>query len=209
MTAVRDGGDAPPTRRGRVTRDRIVEAAAELMYRGGVAGTRIDDVRAAAGVSSSQLYHYFADKSELVRAVVARQADAVLAGQQPVLSRLDSLEALRAWRDLLVETAGLPGAAGCPLGSLASELSHTDEGARVALAAGFARWDGAIAAGLRAMRERGELGPDTDVDRLALALLAAVEGGLLLGQARRDTAALAAALDTALDHIGALARATH
>jgi len=42
------------------------------------------------------------------------------------------------------------------------------------------------------------LRPDTDVDLLALALLAAIQGGLLLAQTRRDTAALEAALDTAL-----------
>src|SRR5208282_2449480 len=50
------------TIKGRQTRQRIVAAAAELMFEGGVAGTTMEDVRAAAGVSSSQIYHYFADK---------------------------------------------------------------------------------------------------------------------------------------------------
>ena len=40
------------------------------MYdRGGVAGTSMDDVRRAAGVSGSQLSHYFGDKRDLIREV--------------------------------------------------------------------------------------------------------------------------------------------
>ena len=51
------------------------------------------------------------------------------------------------------------------------------------------------------MHERGELKADADPDRLALATLAAVQGGLLLTQVRRETAPLEAALDTVLAHI--------
>ena len=51
------------------------------------------------------------------------------------------------------------------------------------------------------MHERGDLRPEADPDQLALATLAAVQGGLLLTQTRRDTLALEAALDTVLAHI--------
>ena len=97
--------DAPSTRKGRATRDRIVAAAADLMYRHGVAGTSTPAVRDAAGVSSSQIYHYFADKDDLTRAVIAFQTDANLAFHAPSLARLDSLDALRAWRDVVVDAA--------------------------------------------------------------------------------------------------------
>ena len=58
-----------------------MNAAADLIFEQGVAHTTIEDVRAAADVSSSQLYHYFDDKPALVRAVVDRQADTIVAGQ--------------------------------------------------------------------------------------------------------------------------------
>jgi hypothetical protein len=51
------------------------------------------------------------------------------------------------------------------------------------------------------MRDRGELDDDTDVDRLALGTLAALQGGLLLTQAKRDAGPLEAALDLAIDQI--------
>ena len=61
------------TRRGRETRERIVAAAAELIFERGVAETTLEDIRAAAGVSGSQVYHYFEDKQALVRAVIDHQ----------------------------------------------------------------------------------------------------------------------------------------
>ena len=72
----------PLTRKGQETRQRIVDAAADLIFQQGVAHTTIDDVRAAAEVPSSQLYHYFDDKPALVRAVVDHQADTIVAGQE-------------------------------------------------------------------------------------------------------------------------------
>jgi TetR/AcrR family transcriptional repressor of nem operon len=199
-------GDGPRlTRKGQATRERIVEAAAQLMFERGVAGTSTEEVQAAAQVSASQLYHYFADKRSLVRAVIAHLTEAVLGAQQPLLGRLDSIEALQAWRDVLVGMQlGRGCQGGCPIGSLASELSELDPDARADLVAGFARWEGAIRDGLRAMRARGELGRDADPDHLALATLAAVQGGLLLTQLRRDTAPLEAALDTMIDRIESL-----
>ncbi|WP_158890688.1 TetR/AcrR family transcriptional regulator [Amycolatopsis anabasis] len=192
------------TAKGRATRERIVESAAELMFRRGVAGTSLDDIRAATGVSKSQLYHYFADKTELVHAVVTRQARAVLAAQQALFPALDSWDALHAWRDALVKLQRQRHCeGGCPIGSLTSELADVDEPARIALADGFDRWETWIREGLAAMRDRGELRPDADPDTLALATLASLQGGLLLTQARRTTKPLEAALDAAFAHLRA------
>ena len=194
--------DAPSTRKGRATRDRIVAAAAELMYRHGVAGTSTPAVRDAAGVSSSQIYHYFADKDDLTRAVIAFQTDTILSYQASSLARLDSLDALRAWRDVVVDAARQQhGAGGCPLGSLSSELSGDHPWARDALAASFTAWSEAIRTGLATMIDNGTLPRGTDPGQLALALLAAVQGGLLLAQVQHSTDALEAALDTVIAHI--------
>lgn len=194
---------APPsTRKGRATRDRIIAAAADLMYRHGVAGTSTPTVRDAAGVSSSQIYHYFADKDDLTRAVIAYQAEAILSRQAPLLARLDSFGALRSWRDVVVDAARQQnGAGGCPLGGLSSELSDNNTWARTALAAGFAAWFDAIRGGLAAMKDNGVLRAESDPDRMALALLTAVQGGLLLAQVQRTTGALEVTLDTVIANI--------
>ena len=194
--------DAPSTKKGRATRDRIVAAAASLMYRHGVAGTSIPAVRDAAGVSSSQVYHYLADKDDLTRAVIAFQSEAALSCQASPPARLDSAEAPRAWRDVVVDAARQDkSAGGCPLGSLPSELSDDHPWARDALASSFTAWSEAIRAGLTTMTANGTLPPGADPGRLALALLAAVQGGLLLAQAQHSTVALEAALETVITHI--------
>lgn len=204
--SVRLQGAGELTSKGRATRDRIVAAAADLMFEQGVAGTSLQDVQQAARVSGSQLYHYFGDKASLVHAVIAWQGDTVLSRQWPWLSRLDSLQGIRAWRDYVVSTMRRRECrGGCHIGSLASELSDLDPAARSDLAAAFQRWISAIRDGLQAMQDRGELRADAEVPRLACALMAAVQGGLLLAQAERDVAPLEAALDTVISHIASLA----
>jgi TetR/AcrR family transcriptional repressor of nem operon len=190
------------TRKGQATRQRIVDAAADLIFRQGVAHTTIEDVRAAADVSSSQLYHYFDDKPALVRAVVDRQADTMVGGQENF--DFSTLEGLRAWRDFVIAAQREHHCiGGCPIGSLGGELAETDPDARAHVAEGFKRWEATIQSGLREMHARGEL-PDTDPDTLALALLAALQGGLLLTQVKRDTKPLEAALDAMLELVARL-----
>lgn len=194
------------TRKGEITRNRIVAAAARLMYERGVANTRTEDIQAAASVSASQLYHYFADKQSLTRAVIKYQTSAIVQFHKPLLARLDNLDSLRAWADVI---AGMLSSnafrGGCPLGSLASELADSDGEAREDLVDGYRQWQSAIRDGLSAMQDRGDLVQDADVDRLATALLTAVQGGLLLGKTLHDSEPLTAAMNIVIDHIATFA----
>lgn len=189
------------TRRGAVTRMRIIDAAANLIYAHGVDRTSLDEVMAESGVSKSQLYHYFADKEALVLEVIALQTERVLNAQQPHLGALDSLPALRSWRDAIVRLNEGAHAKGCPLGSLASELVNNSEFAQKRLVAGFAMWSDCIERGLAKMRERGELAVSTNPRDLATAVLSAVQGGLLLAKTTRSSRPLKIAINMALDHV--------
>ena len=190
------------TRKGQATRDRIVTAAAELMLEQGVAGTTTEQVQSAAGVSASQLYHYFGDKRSLTRAVIQYQIDAILGFQEPLLARLDSLDAIRSWADAFVDAQrSRDFRGGYLLGSLANELAESDTKARADVAAGYRRWHHDIRAALAAMRDAGKLVRGTDVDRLATTLLTTLQGGLLLAKSLRSSEPLETALNTVIDHI--------
>jgi TetR/AcrR family transcriptional regulator, transcriptional repressor for nem operon len=187
------------TEQGRATRRRIVAAAAELIYERGVAGTSLDDIRAATSSSKSQLYHYFGDKHGLVDAVIDHQAAAVVGGQ------VEALGVVRDWGDLdhwadsmvaIVEQQGMRG--GCPIGTLAAALADTDERHRLALRDAFERWRDAIQGALARLQEGGLLAPDADLGTLTTSTLAAIQGGLLLAKTTRDSAQLRAALDGAI-----------
>jgi TetR/AcrR family transcriptional repressor of nem operon len=175
-------GHRKMTTSGRRTRDRIVQVAADLMFIHGVAGTSIPDVQGAAQVSASQIYHYFGDKSGLVRAVIDYQIETSLDAQRPILDKLDSFDALRAW----CEAAAHDCIGGCEIGSLASELAESDDETRADLVRAFDQWEAPIRKGLARMQERGELTAEADVPALATAMLAAIQGGLLLTQLRRE-----------------------
>ncbi|TDV43113.1 TetR/AcrR family transcriptional regulator [Actinophytocola oryzae] len=189
------------TPKGRATRERILEAAIALIARQGVAGTSIEDVRAAADVSGSQLYHYFDSKQALIRAVITRQAESFLDSGRPRISALDSFDALRAWADAAIDQQRQTGCRGCSLGSLAGELAVSDEETRGDLATGFLQWKDLILNGLRAMRDRGDLRTDADLEQLAFALLSALQGGVLLAQTVLDVEPLEAAMNVTLAHL--------
>ena len=194
--------EAPRTARGRATRERIVDAAAALIRQRGVAETSLDDVIERAGVSKSQLYLYFDSRAALLREVVAHNSDLVLAAQGPHLDSLESWKAIRAWLDSLVQFQRAGGArGGCAIGSLVGQLAETDEPARQLLTDGFARWEDPLRRGLVSMQERGKLDRSADPDRLATATLAAIQGGLVLTQSRRDPDQLAIAVDAAYAHL--------
>ena len=185
------------TPKGERTRARIVEAAARLIHERGVASTTLDDVRSAAAVSGSQLSHYFSDKDELVRAVVDYQAEIITGNQRQ--ADLGNPGGLQAWRDMVVaDVKGSQGKGGCPLGSLAGQVAETDPQARAAIAAGFEQWSAAIAGGLRNLHAAGHFPAGTDPDDLAVTLLAALQGGLLLTQVQQNTRPLETAVDTLL-----------
>src|ERR1700722_20532510 len=107
------------TDQGRETRARIVAAAAALIADRGVAGTSLDDVRAATSSSKSQLYHYFGDKHGLVQAVIDHQSAVVLGAQVEALRAVQDWRDLERWADSMVAMVEQQGArGGCPIGTL-------------------------------------------------------------------------------------------
>ena len=180
-----------------------MERAAGLVAERGVEGTSLDEVLAAAGASKSQLYHYFADRDELVAAAVGRRCAQVLGELTRALgdvATLAELEVALAAFAAGYEQQGLPG---CPIGSLASEVAERNDGARLQAAAAFDAWQGLFSDALERMRERGELRVDASPRTLATALLASIEGGLLLSQTRKSAASLRIAMEAGLAYVRA------
>ena len=195
------------TRKGLATRVRIVGAAAKLMFEQGVANTSIDEVRSTAGVGGSQISHYFRDKRDLTRQVIAsRRNDVITFHTQPQLGALDSLDDLQAWADACVadiDTVYRLG--GCIYGSLAGELIDADDEIRDDLANGYDEWLDLFQTGLTAMRHRGELRDDADPRHLAVALVIAHQGGAMITYSTGDPEPLRVAVNAAVDYVRSFA----
>ncbi|QRP43449.1 TetR/AcrR family transcriptional regulator [Amycolatopsis sp. FDAARGOS 1241] len=183
--------DAPRlTPKGQATRARIVEAAAELVAGRGVHGTGNGQLRARAGVSGSQLAHYFPDKAGWVRAVLEWRAGTAPAGHRR--AQPDSLDRLRSWAEHVRPDE---------FGALAAELAKSGLDGHDEVRAGFDRWTELFRGGFQAMRDRGEPAPRADPGHLARVLPAAYQGGSLLTRAPSDGTALRDALHGALAHV--------
>jgi TetR/AcrR family transcriptional repressor of nem operon len=193
------------TARGEKTRARIVAAAADLINVQGVGATTLDDVILASGVSKSQLYHHFAGKDALVRAVVDHVGERIIQRERDALGHVSTIQGLRRWRDALVQNNALRhGAYGCALGSLASEVSDQDEAARRAASQLFIEWQELLAGVLHRLQDGGALPPEASIDQLATGLMGALQGGYMLAQTARDVTPMATSIDMALAHIESL-----
>jgi AcrR family transcriptional regulator len=188
------------TERGRATRQRIIEATGEQILASGIGGTTLDTVRAATLTSKSQLFHYFpGGKAELVREVAAWEGGQLLAAQQPHVDDLASWESWSAWREALVDYYLGLGRWACPIGSLATQAAMTDPELERVIAESMGAWRDLLAAGVRKMQASGDVDREADPERIAMVILTAVQGGLVMSQPLRSAWPLEAALDSALD----------
>lgn len=161
-------------------RARILDQARRLFHERGYVETSIADIRAAADVSSSSLYHQFRTKAELLVAVLEsyRAAlDTVLIGPA-FASTADPIERifalLRSHRDRI---AAGQCRKGCPIGNLALEVGPAQPEARKRVEAFFAQWTNAVRDCLDAVADR--LPSGTDTARLAAFVLTTMEGGIM------------------------------
>lgn len=196
------------TQKGQATRARILEQAAALIYANGVHATNNEQLRRAAGVSGSQLNHYFPTKESLVLAVIEWQADRVLSLlRAEQFANFDSLDGFRRWADFYLgyERSYREG---CSLGSLASEIIKTDLDVHDELANAFDQWREIFHNGIEHMQRSGRMSAQADPRQLANLVLAAFQGGMLMAQVFRDLAPLRDALHAAIDHLETFAIAS-
>lgn len=188
------------TERGRATRQRIIEATGREILASGIGGTTLDTVRAATLTSKSQLFHYFpGGKAELVREVAIWEGGELLAAQKPYIDDLSSWESWHAWRDALVDYYIGLGRWACPIGSMATQAAMTDPELAQVITDSMTNWRLSLASGVAKMQSAGEVESDADPERIAVAILAALQGGLILSQPEKSSWPLEAAIDAALD----------
>nr|WP_228506806.1 MULTISPECIES: TetR family transcriptional regulator C-terminal domain-containing protein [unclassified Frigoribacterium] len=123
----------------------------------------------------------------------------MLAAQQPHVDDLGSWESWSAWREALVDYYLGLGRWACPIGSLATQAAMTDPELERVIAESMGAWRDLLAAGVRKMQASGDVDREADPERIAMVILTAVQGGLVMSQPLRSAWPLEAALDSALD----------
>src|SRR5271169_340341 len=189
MSAVRkrSQGRRATSRNPERTRELLLQAAFEEMYRSGYRSADLDAILAAAGVTKGALYYHFDDKEALGYAVLdeVMTSDLHQKWVHPLRSAKDPIDALVR----IVQSESLKREdvrRGCPLLNLSQEMSGLDEGFRRRTARVYKRWHDAMAQALREGQKRRVVRSDINANETATFLMAAWEGYVVLGKNSQD-----------------------
>lgn len=188
------------------TRDRIVEASAELFRRQGYPATGVKQIVAAAQAPFGSVYHFFPGGKEQLGAEAIRHSGALYEQLIPAVFDLapdvvtGTVDFFAGAAAHLVETDYEDA---CPIATIALEVSSSSEPLRLACADVFESW---IAAGA-SRHEAAGLTPEK-ARELTIALIAALEGAFVLARALRTTEPLTIAGTLAANAVQAALDAT-
>ncbi len=170
------------------TRERIIDASAELLRRQGYAGTGVKQIVAAAKAPFGSIYHHFPGGKEELGAAAIRRSGALYELLIPAVfdPAPDLVSAVRLFFEgaaAHLEDSEYEDA--CPIATVALEVSSTSDTMREACADVFESW---IAAGLPRFTAAG-LDQATS-RRLVIGMISALEGAFILARASQGTEAL-------------------
>jgi TetR/AcrR family transcriptional regulator, transcriptional repressor for nem operon len=175
-----------------VTRDKLLRAAFEEIYRRGFQAASLDTILARAKVTKGALYHHFPDKAALGYAVVDEVVKGLLLERWlGPLQRFTGDPVTAMQRTLQHRAANLGPheiELGCPLNNLAQEMSSIDERFRRAIDATFDAWRDGFARALERGQAEGTVRRDVDAPQAATFVVAAIEGSTGLAKSARSAA---------------------
>ncbi len=179
------------------TRDKIIQAAEELMLTRGYPATRVDEICEAAGVSKGSFYHFFSTKEDLGLAVLeafAMRNDRLIAGG-PQGAIADPVERALVLVDHIAGIAGELWGRGCLLGNFALDLGDTNPRIHRAVSHLFKRVAANLAGGMEPLASGEGIAAASTSQDLAEHFIIVVEGALILAKAHDDWSYVVRALD--------------
>jgi TetR/AcrR family transcriptional repressor of nem operon len=181
-----------------VTRDKLLKAAFEEIYRRGFQAASLDTILAKAGVTKGALYHHFPNKASLGYAVVDEVVKGLLLERWGVLEPPSGDPVTALQRILRGRAANLTTREvelGCPLNNLAQEMSPLDQRFRRGVTATFDIWSEAVAKDLARGQAEGTVRKDVDARKIAAFVVASIEGSFGLAKSAQSAAMLRSNLE--------------
>jgi len=182
-----------PIRKGRATRDRLLDLAESAVLAKGFAATSIDELIAAGGITKSGFFYHFKDKADLAKALILRYLERDAELLDTLFRRGDELHddplhgflvGLKLFAEMM---ANLPEAhPGCLAASFAYQDQIFNREIRDLNAAGLLAWRRRFHERLLIIAERYPPRPEVDLEALADMASSMVEGGMIVGRALRD-----------------------
>jgi len=162
-----------------VTRDKIVDAAYQEIYRHGFQAASLSNILAKTGLTKGALYHHFPNKNDLGLAVieeVIREKFEVMMFA-PLRESADPIETLIEIIQYKAESATLETVSlGCALNNLMQEMSPLDLQFRRCLNGILKVWQDTVTDALKRAQKQGRVRKDVDCRAAALFVVSAFEG---------------------------------
>jgi TetR/AcrR family transcriptional regulator, transcriptional repressor for nem operon len=195
-----------------VTREKLLHAAFDEIYRRGFQAASLDTILTQAGVTKGALYHHFPDKAALGHAVVEDVVKGLLLERWLGLLETQTGDPLTALQGMLRERAAHLTSheveLGCPLNNLAQEMSPLDERFRRRVSGTFDAWIDGFAEVLAKGQAEGTVRRNLDPRKVATFLVAAIEGSFGLAKSARSAAMLRSNLEVLSTLLDSLRPAT-
>lgn len=182
-----------PIRKGRATRDRLLDLAEGAVLAKGFSATSIDELIAAGGITKSGFFYHFKDKADLAKALILRYLERDSELLDNLFRRGDELHddplhgflvGLKLFAEMM---ANLPEAhPGCLAASFAYQDQIFNREIRELNAAGLLAWRRRFHERFLLIAERYPPRPEVDLEALADMAASMVEGGMIVGRALRD-----------------------
>jgi TetR/AcrR family transcriptional regulator, transcriptional repressor for nem operon len=180
------------------TREKLLHAAFEEIYRRGFQAASLDTILAKAGVTKGALYHHFPDKAALGYAVVDEVVRGLLLERWGVMAPPSGDPVTSLQRILRGRAAGVSSREielGCPLNNLAQEMSPLDQRFRRGVNATFDLWTESVAKDLEHGQKDGTVRRDVDPRKVAAFVVASIEGSFGLAKGAQSAALLRSNLE--------------
>lgn len=179
----------PSTRNPTETRQKLITAAVGLMLQQGYAGTSVDQICSAAGLTKGSFFHYFDSKEAICRAAVDWWGEfgTALYDEAWKDPEMDPLEQLHRFFDIMIGFNERPDqACVCMVGMMSQELSGINPAMRELCETHLQKWVEPVIRVLRAAQEKHPVKIPFEPEEVAWFLNSLWQGSMLIGKTRLD-----------------------
>jgi len=172
--------------KGEQTRRKIVEAAAPIFNKKGYEGSSLNDLMQATGLKKGGIYRHFSSKEELAAEAFDYTWEAAWSARwsrsDDTANGIEKLKRLIA--SFIEHRSPVPG--GCPILNTAIDSDDGNPVLRAHVSKALRGWLARLQEILEQAQERGEVRPDVDPKSVAILIVAAMEGALMISRIQRS-----------------------
>ena len=188
---------APPKTDNPDRKERLLDAATQLMLGKGYVATTVDEICASADVTKGSFFYYFESKQALGKVLVERFSASHMQGMESGewSTSDDPLDRVYGYIDFVITMSKDPSIKGCLIGTFAQELSESHPEIKALCSSSFAQTAEMLREHLAAAKARHAPKASFDVASLAESYVAIVQGAMILMKAKDDRGVLARSLE--------------